>query len=442
MNDISGLRYDPGLGEVVAAAGAALVLMHMRGTSREMYREASYADVAAEVRDELAASLAAAGRAGVARESIIVDPGLGFAKRAEHSYEALARLADLAALDRPILVGSSRKSFLTRALGDVAPSGSGLGHGRDRRRGDPRGGAHRPGSRGRADGPGGAGRRRNRESAEPVVTFAESILSVLRHFGWWDLLDVLIVAVLIYEILKLVRGTRAVQMALGAGLLVLAVLPVAVEPPRDAELAHPQHGRLPRVRPDRAVPGGHPARAGARRADAVRRLLRAHQAHRRDDRGDRRGRRAAVGPARRRHRGDRAQHRPAELHRGRHPARRDGHLRPARDHLPAGRAAARRGGHHPGRADCGRRVLPAADGESPGQQGLRNPAPRRDRADRGDRRGDGDRVGGNRSHLAGARRRHRERADGRRAAAAPARAADGPARAHRNRASCRTQTYQ
>ena len=122
VNDISGLRYDSGLGEVVAAAGAALVVMHMRGTSREMYREASYADVAAEVRDELAVSLAAAERSGVSRESIIVDPGLGFAKRAEHSYEALARLAELAALDRPILVGSSRKSFLTRAVGDMAPS--------------------------------------------------------------------------------------------------------------------------------------------------------------------------------------------------------------------------------------------------------------------------------------------------------------------------------
>jgi len=121
VNDISGLRYDPGLGEAVAAAGAALVLMHMRGTSRDMYKEATYVDVAAEVRDELAASLAAAERAGVPRQSTIVDPGLGFAKRAEHSYEALARLADLAVLDRPILVGSSRKSFLTRALGDVAP---------------------------------------------------------------------------------------------------------------------------------------------------------------------------------------------------------------------------------------------------------------------------------------------------------------------------------
>jgi dihydropteroate synthase len=121
VNDISGLRYDPALGRVVAAAGAGLVLMHMRGTSRDMYREASYRDVGAEVRDELAESLVAAQQAGVAREAIIVDPGLGFAKRAEHSYEALARLAMLASLDRPILVGSSRKSFLTRALGDLPP---------------------------------------------------------------------------------------------------------------------------------------------------------------------------------------------------------------------------------------------------------------------------------------------------------------------------------
>jgi dihydropteroate synthase len=121
VNDISGLRYDPGLGSVVAASGAALVLMHMRGTSRDMYLDAAYGDVAMEVRQELGESLAAAERAGVARDATIVDPGLGFAKRAEHSYEALARLSELAALDRPILVGSSRKSFLTRALGDLAP---------------------------------------------------------------------------------------------------------------------------------------------------------------------------------------------------------------------------------------------------------------------------------------------------------------------------------
>jgi len=122
VNDTSGLRYDAGLGAVVARHGAALVLMHLRGRPREMYEQASYEDVAGEVIRELAESLAAAERAGVARDATIIDPGLGFAKRAEHSYEALARLSELAELDRPILVGSSRKSFLQRALGDGPPA--------------------------------------------------------------------------------------------------------------------------------------------------------------------------------------------------------------------------------------------------------------------------------------------------------------------------------
>ena len=99
--------------------GAALVLMHTRGRSSEMYREAVYEDVAAEVAAELEEAIARATRAGVSRgTSIILDPGLGFAKRAEHSYEALAHLDALAALDRPILSGPSRKSFLKAAIGD------------------------------------------------------------------------------------------------------------------------------------------------------------------------------------------------------------------------------------------------------------------------------------------------------------------------------------
>lgn len=121
VNDISGLRYDPGLGQVVAAAGAGLVVMHMRGRPADMYREAVYADLVAEVCRELAESVATAEAAGVARDAIVVDPGLGFAKRPEHNYALLARLGEIAALDRPILVGSSRKSFLARALGDLPP---------------------------------------------------------------------------------------------------------------------------------------------------------------------------------------------------------------------------------------------------------------------------------------------------------------------------------
>ena len=121
VNDVSGFLFDPDLPGVAAELGAAVVLMHNRGRSREMYREANYIDVAAEVTRELEAAITRACDAGVRREAIIVDPGLGFAKRAEHSYEVLARLDVLHALDRPILCGPSRKSFLTSAVGKKVP---------------------------------------------------------------------------------------------------------------------------------------------------------------------------------------------------------------------------------------------------------------------------------------------------------------------------------
>ncbi|MBI4263905.1 MAG: dihydropteroate synthase [Acidobacteria bacterium] len=123
VNDVSGLRYEPALGAVVARHRAALVLMHTRGRSEAMYEQASYHDVVAEVLDELRESMAFATGAGVADDRLVLDPGLGFAKQAPHSYEALARLEAFAELGRPLLVGPSRKSFLARALGgEVAPA--------------------------------------------------------------------------------------------------------------------------------------------------------------------------------------------------------------------------------------------------------------------------------------------------------------------------------
>ncbi len=122
VNDVSGLQYDDGLAAVVAASGAAIVLMHNRGRSRDMYREAVYDDVVGEIVRELEAAIGRAVAAGIPRESVMVDPGLGFAKRAEHTWESLAGLDRLAALDCPILVGPSRKSFLTSATGDRRPS--------------------------------------------------------------------------------------------------------------------------------------------------------------------------------------------------------------------------------------------------------------------------------------------------------------------------------
>ncbi len=124
INDISGLQYDPALAGVAARHGAALVLMHMRGRSADMYRFAQYADPVGEVAEDLVAALARAEAGGVPRASVLLDPGLGFAKRAEHSWRLLAALdaPPLAALDRPWLVGPSRKSFLAVATGDVPPT--------------------------------------------------------------------------------------------------------------------------------------------------------------------------------------------------------------------------------------------------------------------------------------------------------------------------------
>ena len=122
INDISGLLYDPQLGAVAAETGAGLILMHTRGHSSEMYHLAKYTDVVAEVRQELEAAIGRATAAGVARDAIVVDPGFGFAKLAEHSLTLLARLPELATLDRPLLSGPSRKSFLKSALGERHPS--------------------------------------------------------------------------------------------------------------------------------------------------------------------------------------------------------------------------------------------------------------------------------------------------------------------------------
>ena len=122
VNDISGLRYDSALAGVVAERGAVLVLVHNRGRSRDMYGGATYRDVMPEIAAELAASIDRAVAAGVSRERLILDPGLGFAKRADHSYTALAQLGSLASLDRPLLVGPSHKSFLQAALGDARPA--------------------------------------------------------------------------------------------------------------------------------------------------------------------------------------------------------------------------------------------------------------------------------------------------------------------------------
>ena len=122
INDVSALSYDSDLARVVAAAGVPVVLMHNRGRSSAMYREARYEHVVREIRDELWTGIQRAVNAGISRDQIIVDPGLGFAKQVPHTLSALANLSGLMDLDRPILVGPSRKSFLQSALGKVPPN--------------------------------------------------------------------------------------------------------------------------------------------------------------------------------------------------------------------------------------------------------------------------------------------------------------------------------
>jgi len=120
VNDVSALA-DPAMAGVAARSGAGLVLMHMRGTPETMQQDTAYPDVMREVAGLLAERLTAAEAAGVPREALAVDPGIGFGKSAAGSVELLARLAELRALGRPVLVGASRKSFLARLTGDEGP---------------------------------------------------------------------------------------------------------------------------------------------------------------------------------------------------------------------------------------------------------------------------------------------------------------------------------
>jgi dihydropteroate synthase len=116
VNDVSGFRFDAALAGVVAERRVPAVLMHLRGDFAGMHAAPAYRDVMGEIVTELRSCLALAARAGVPPERLVLDPGIGFAKDAGHSLEALRRLAELHDLGRPILVGPSRKSFIGRVL--------------------------------------------------------------------------------------------------------------------------------------------------------------------------------------------------------------------------------------------------------------------------------------------------------------------------------------
>lgn len=122
INDISAGRDDPGLFPLAARRRAAVCLMHMAGTPKTMQADPHYVDVVAEVRAFLAGRIDAALAAGIDRERIVVDPGIGFGKRAEHNLALLAGVGELACLGRPVLVGPSRKRFIGELTGESTPS--------------------------------------------------------------------------------------------------------------------------------------------------------------------------------------------------------------------------------------------------------------------------------------------------------------------------------
>ena len=116
INDVSGLNWDARLGEVARRARAPLILMRMRGTPQTMQKGAFARDVIRDVMAGLRNSIACARRAGVAKSRILVDPGIGFGKSHRQNFEVLARLAEFARLGYPIVIGTSRKSFLGKAI--------------------------------------------------------------------------------------------------------------------------------------------------------------------------------------------------------------------------------------------------------------------------------------------------------------------------------------
>jgi dihydropteroate synthase len=127
VNDVSGLSFDPALGRLAAERGVPVVLMHLRGGFDSMHRSPVYGDVMAEIARELRDALDRAAVAGIPRDRTILDPGIGFSKTAGHSLEALRRLGELEGLDRPVLVGPSRKSFIGQVLGGAPVEGRLMG---------------------------------------------------------------------------------------------------------------------------------------------------------------------------------------------------------------------------------------------------------------------------------------------------------------------------
>jgi dihydropteroate synthase len=119
VNDISGLRFDTKMPEVVARYQVPVVIMHIKGTPKNMQKDPAYKALIPEIMDYLRGGIEIAQRAGVAKDKIIIDPGIGFGKTVEHNLEIIKYLNEFTGFEKPILLGPSRKSFIGKTLGDL-----------------------------------------------------------------------------------------------------------------------------------------------------------------------------------------------------------------------------------------------------------------------------------------------------------------------------------
>ena len=125
VNDISGLRFDPEMPKVVSAYKVPVVIMHIKGTPKDMQKNPVYEALIPEIMDYLRESIRSAKESGIAEDMIIIDPGIGFGKTFEHNLEIIHNLYNFTLLEKPVLVGLSRKAFIGKILGDV-PAGKRL----------------------------------------------------------------------------------------------------------------------------------------------------------------------------------------------------------------------------------------------------------------------------------------------------------------------------
>jgi dihydropteroate synthase len=125
VNDISGLRFDPGMAKVVAGYKVPVVVMHIKGSPKDMQKNPVYEALIPEIVDYFRERIRSATESGIPKDKIIIDPGIGFGKTSEHNIEIINKLDELTLLEKPVLIGPSRKAFLGKMLGDV-PAGERL----------------------------------------------------------------------------------------------------------------------------------------------------------------------------------------------------------------------------------------------------------------------------------------------------------------------------